>query len=227
MTAPSSLSCDAVIFDLDGVLIDSNPISERHWRAWAARHGIGYDLIEPVHHGRPTVETMRLVAPHLDAVFEADEKETAEVGDTEGLIVFEGAIRLLRSLPAQRWGIATSGRRRTATLRFAQTGLPTPLVLVTADEVVRGKPGPEPYLLAAERLGVPPARCVVIEDAPAGVASARAAGAQVIAVASTTDPAALVDADVVVASLDDLEIAQEGEALRVRWRSDLHPTRIP
>jgi mannitol-1-/sugar-/sorbitol-6-phosphatase len=222
-----SFTCDAVIFDLDGVLIDSNAISERHWRAWAARHRIPYERIEPIHHGRPTVETVRVVAPDLDAVREADQKETAEAADTEGLIVFDGALRLLRSIPLRRWGVATSGRRATVALRFAQTELPTPAVLVTADDVARGKPAPDPYLLAAERLGVSPPRCIVVEDAPAGVASARAAGALVIAVASTTDPAALVGADVVVASLNDLEIAQEGEGLRVKWRRDLHSARMP
>jgi len=211
--------CDAVIFDLDGVLVDSNPISERQMRAWAARHGVSFARIAAIHHGRPTVETVRLVAPHLDVEAEARLIETAETGDTDGLRLFPGASRLLGGLPDGRWAIVTSGTRPLATTRLDHVGLRRPGVLVTADDVRRGKPAPDPYLLAAARLGVVPTRCVVIEDAPAGVASARAAGARVIAVASTMAPAALEDADVVVACLDDLTAGAGPDTLEVAWRA--------
>jgi mannitol-1-/sugar-/sorbitol-6-phosphatase len=211
--------CDAVVFDLDGVLVDSNAIAERHMRAWAERHDIPFARIAAIHHGRPTVETVRLVAPHLDVGAEARLIERAETDDIDGLRLFAGAARLVGGLPQERWAIVTSGTRRLATMRLAHVGLRRPAVLVTADDVRLGKPAPDPYRLAAERIGVPPKRCVVVEDAPAGVASARAAGARVIAVASTVTAAALDDADVVVACLDDLSVTTGPGALEIAWRA--------
>ena len=214
-----SWSCDAIIFDLDGVLVDSNPIAERHWRGWAARHAVPFERIAAVHQGRPTIETIRLVAPHLDAETEAGRMEAAEGEDTDGLVVFAGAARLLTGLPRARWAIATSGTRRTATTRLTHVGLPVPEVLITADDVARGKPAPDPYLLAAARLGIVPSWCVVVEDAPAGIASARAAGARVIGVAATVSPRALGGADVVVRRLDDLGAEPRAGTLIVTWRA--------
>src|SRR5689334_7305466 len=154
-------------------------------RAWAERHGLPFARIATLHHGRPTVETVRLVAPHLDVEAEARSIERAETEDLHGLRVFAGAARLLAALPPDRWAIVTSGTHALATTRLAHVGLRKPTVLVTADDVARGKPAPDPYLTPARKLGVAPGRCVVIEDAPAGVAAGRAAGARVIAVAST------------------------------------------
>jgi sugar-phosphatase len=212
-----SLFCDAILFDLDGVLVDSNTIVERHFLAWAARHELAIGQFSADHHGLTTVETIRLVAPHLDAIAEALALETGEADDTEGLVAYAGAHRLLTALPGGRWAIATSGTRRTASARLAHLGLPLPAVLVTADDVTRGKPAPDPYLLAAKRLGVDPQRCVVIEDAPAGVAAARAAGARVVAVTTTNGAAALGAADAVVARLDDLAVDVTSAGLRVLW----------
>lgn len=209
----------AIIFDLDGVLVDSNAISERQMRAWAERHGVAFAGIAAIHHGRPTIETMRLVAPQLDVEAEARLIERAEADDTDGLCVFAGAARLIDGLPDGRWAIVTSGTRALATTRLTHVGLRLPGVLVTADDVRRGKPAADPYRLAAERLGVPPKRCVVVEDAPAGLASARAAGARIIAIASTMPAAALDDADVVLACLDDLRIAVGPGALEIAWRA--------
>jgi len=214
-----ALRCDAVIFDLDGVLVDSNAISERQMRVWAERHGVAFARIAAIHHGRPTIETMRLVAPHLDVEAEARLVEAAEADDTDGLRLFAGAARLVGGLPEARWAIVTSGTRRLATTRLDYVGLRRPAVLVTADDVRRGKPAPDPYLLAAERLGVEARRCVVVEDAPAGVASGRAAGARVIGVASTMAPVALGQADLVVARLEDLAIAVGSATLRITWRA--------
>lgn len=218
-TDPMSFTCDAVIFDLDGILVDSNAIAERHLRAWADGHDVPFERIAAIHHGRPTVETVRLVAPHLDAETEAHRMETAEADDTDGLIVFAGASRLLSRLPAGLWAIVTSGTRRTATIRLTHVRLPTPAVLITADDVAKGKPSPDPYLLAAERLGIAPSRCVVIEDAPAGVTAARAAGARVIGVASTTSRDALADAHVIVACLEDLGAETSEGTLEITWRA--------
>jgi sugar-phosphatase len=214
-----AFTCTAIIFDLDGVLVDSNAISERHWERWAAEHGIPYEEVAHNHHGRPTVEIIRDVAPHLDAEAEARKKEEPEAMDTDGLVAFDGAAMLIDALPDGQWAIATSGRYRTATARLAHTGLPQPDTLVTADDVKQGKPAPDPYRLAAEQLGVDPRECLVFEDAPAGVESAHRAGARVIAVATTNPPDALAAADAVVDRLTEVTIASTGNgALRVQWR---------
>src|SRR5450631_822270 len=209
------LTCDAIIFDLDGVLVDSNGIAERHLRTWTDRHGVSFEHISSLHHGRTTVETIRLVAPHLDARFEADLLEGAEAVDTDGLVAFAGAAQLLARLPRERWAIATSGTRQTALIRLAHVDLPLPNVLVTADDVATGKPSPEPYLLAARRLGIDPTRCVVIEDAPAGIASARAAGARVIGVTSTNSADKLAGADIIVGRFADLRVVANNGTLVV------------
>jgi sugar-phosphatase len=197
---------DAVIFDLDGVLVDSNPIVERHWQIWAERRGINYELIAASHHGRPTVQIMKEVAPHLDATKEAACKENAEADDLNGLVAFPGAHRILMGIPPHRRAIATSGTRRTATKRLGHTLLPIPDILITADDVQHGKPDPEPYLKAISGLGFPPNRCLVIEDAPAGIEAAKAAGATVIAVTTSNPPEKLTQADFIVGQLDRLSI---------------------
>lgn len=211
------LTCDALIFDLDGVLVDSNEIAERHLRTWAERHSLTFERVAALHHGRTTVETIRLLAPHLNADVEAELLEGAESIDTVGLVAFAGAAGLLAGLPRARWAIATSGSRRTATYRLEHTGLLKPDVLVTADDVTVGKPSPEPYLVAAKRLGVDPTRCVVVEDAPAGVASARAAGARVVGITSTNSADRLAGADAILARLSELRVVTADDALVVSW----------
>ena len=210
-------TCDAIIFDLDGVLVDSNAIAERHLRIWAERYEISFTRIAAVHHGRTTVETLRAVAPHLDAEREAALLASAEARDTDGLVAFAGASRLLAEVSRHRWAIATSCGIATASSRLEYLELPHPDVLVTAEDVTNGKPAPDAYVLAARQLAVDPSRCVVVEDAPAGIVSARAAGARVIGVASTLPESALVGADVIVRRLDDLHAGMASEALVISW----------
>jgi sugar-phosphatase len=198
--------CDAVLFDLDGVLVDSAACVERHWRRWAAEHHLDPDTIMRVAHGRPTVETIRLVAPHLPAEEEGARLNASEAFDADGVTVFEGAVPLGHSLPRDAWAIATSGTRDTAMTRLRHAGLPVPAVLITADDVKRGKPDPEAYLLAAARLGVRPGACVVVEDAPAGISAARAAGMRVVAVVTTHSRTELGEADATAARLANIEI---------------------
>jgi sugar-phosphatase len=179
------VECDAILFDLDGVLIDSTICIARHWREWAHQHGLDTAAIMRVAHGIRTVETMRLIAPHLDAEEEAERFTAYEVVDTEGVVAIEGASELLNRLPQDVWAIVTSGSKELAMARLRRAGLPIPHTLVTADDVKQGKPAPEPYLVAAKRLEIAPSRCVVIEDAPAGIEAGLAAGMQVIAMATT------------------------------------------
>lgn len=199
-----------MIFDLDGVLVDSRVVVERHWRQWAAQHNLDMAEIMRVAHGRRTVETIRLVAPYLDAEAEAAHFEAGEAFDTDGLVEIDGATRLVRSLPGDSWAVATSGSRDIAMTRLGYAGVAMPTVLVTADDVKQGKPDPEAYLLASERLGVAPEGCVVVEDAPAGIEAAHAAGMRVIAVATTHAQEELESADVVVACLADIQILPRG-----------------
>jgi sugar-phosphatase len=191
----------ALLFDLDGVLVDSARCVERTWRQWASRHGLDPDAIVAVAHGRRTLETIPEVAPHLDVATEVAALEAIESTTTEGVYEIPGARALLERLPPDRWAVVTSGVRSVATLRIRHTGLPMPRVLVCADEIAHGKPHPEGYLTAARRLGLTPDECVVVEDAPAGLEAARAAGMRSIGIVGTFPREALAIADLVVPNL--------------------------
>jgi sugar-phosphatase len=207
----TQLECDAILFDLDGVLIDSTSCITRHWEEWTRRHGLEMAAVMRVAHGLRTIETMRLVAPHLDAEKEAERFTAAEVLDTEGVVAIEGALSLLKGLPKGVWAIVTSGSNELAIARLRRAGLPIPQTLVGGDDVRHGKPAPEPYLMGAKCLGKAVERCVVIEDAPAGIEAARAAGMQVIGI-TTTHSREELECAVVVDRLSALRIlAQEGE----------------
>jgi sugar-phosphatase len=179
------LHCDAILFDLDGVLVDSTRCVARHGEAWAAQHGLALDDVMRQAHGVRTIETMRRVAPGIDVEREAERFEAAELSDMQGVVAIEGALRLLQALPGHGWGIVTSGSRQLAEGRLKHAGLPVPGVVVGGDDVREGKPAPEPYLAGAARLGTAPKNCLAVEDAPAGVEAALAAGMQVIAVLTT------------------------------------------
>jgi sugar-phosphatase len=208
--------CAAILFDLDGVLVDSTRQVDREWRDWAARKGVDGDAVMAIAHGVRTVEVIRRVAPHLDAESEAAAIESHEAGDQTGVVVMPGAIDLVKSIPAGRWGVVTSGSRQLARNRLRYCGLPVPEVLVTSDDVVNGKPHPEPYLKGAAGLAFRPADCLVIEDAPAGIESARAGGMKVIGMASTYEAAKLVGADAIVQAFAEILLDGDGSGLRIR-----------
>jgi mannitol-1-/sugar-/sorbitol-6-phosphatase len=205
-----TFSCSAILFDLDGVLVDSTRAVDREWREWAARRGVDGDAIMAIAHGVRTIEVIRRVAPHLDVEAEAAAIENHEAHDQRGVTVMPGAADLLKRIPEGRWGVVTSGSRLLATNRLQYCGLPVPEVLVTSDDVTHGKPNPEPYLKGAMRLGFNPAECLVIEDAPAGIQSARAGGMKVIGMASTYLPDALEQADAIVRRLGQILITRNG-----------------
>jgi len=200
------LDCAAILFDLDGVLIDSTACIIRHWQQWAERYCLDLAEIMSVAHGRRTVETMRLVAPHLDVEEEAQRFAEIEAADAEGVVTIAGALSLLDVLPADVWAIVTSGTREVAKARLRSQGLPLPKIMVTAEDVTNGKPDPEPYLVAANRLGVPAANCVVVEDSPAGIAAAAAAGMRSLAVAFTHARHELGTATAIAGRLEDIQV---------------------
>jgi len=181
----TNLKCRALLFDLDGVLIDSTPAVARVWHDWAVAHGFDPEKVVKMAHGRPSRTTIRDLLPNADIEKEDREVERMEMEDLDGVILLPGARRLLDSLPPDRWTIATSCTRPLAEVRLRAAGLPIPRTMITSSDVRIGKPDPEPYLKAAATLNYSPAECIVVEDVPAGILSGKAAGARVIAFLTT------------------------------------------
>lgn len=207
------IECEAVLFDLDGVLVDSTRAVERAWKNWASRHGFDANRVLEAAHGRRTADTIRAVAPHLSAEDEARALEKREAEDTSGVFPVPGAAEFLAAIPAGRWAIVTSGSRMIATSRLRFVNLPVPDVFICAGDITRGKPDPGGYLKAAGLLGIEPENCVVVEDAPAGIEAARAAGMRAIGVASTHPASELSAANFCVEALNRLDLVlPDGEA---------------
>ncbi|MGA2002712.1 MAG: HAD family hydrolase [Terriglobales bacterium] len=181
----TTVRCSAMLFDLDGVLIDSTPAVARVWRRWAIEHGLDPETVVRMAHGRPSRMTIRDFLPRADIAVEDREVERREMEDLDGVVLLPGARKLLESLPSDRWTIATSCTRPLAEVRLRAAGLPIPKTMITSSDVKIGKPDPEPYLKAAAILNFAASDCVVVEDAPAGVRAGKAAGARVIAFPTT------------------------------------------
>ncbi|MBB6174594.1 sugar-phosphatase [Nocardiopsis mwathae] len=210
-----TLHCQAVLFDLDGVLVDSMPLIHRVLRDWAAGHGLDPDHVVARSHGMRDVDLVRAVAPELDAAAEARRIARREEHDFTGIRPVAGAAELLAALPAHRWAIVTSGTRAVARGRLRASGLPRPRHLVAADDVARGKPAPDGYLRAAGLLGVEPGRCVVVEDAPGGARAAAAAGMACVGVGGAVPRTEVVRS---LADLCGLVAVPEDGGLRLRFR---------
>ncbi|WP_199181852.1 HAD-IA family hydrolase [Cryobacterium sp. N21] len=204
---------DAVLFDMDGTLIDSTQAVERAWERWSLELGIRNPFGKQGH-GRPAEDLVReVVAPDV-AEAAVTRLRQMEEDDTDGVIAFPGVQRLLSSFPAANWAIVTSCTRNLAFARLAAAGLPFPMHMITFDDVNAGKPSPDPFLLAARRLGVDPARCLVVEDTVAGLISGRAAGCTTLAVTGTQPLHELrAHSDHVVLSLEKLVLVARGNAV--------------
>jgi sugar-phosphatase len=198
-------SAKAILFDMDGVLMDSTPSVERVWRTWAVKHGLDPEHIADQAHGRRSIETIRAVAPELDAEKENIEVEQMEIDDKEGVTALPGAAELLAHLPADKFAIVTSATRPLAVARLGYAGIPVPRYMITADDVANGKPSPEPFLKGAALLGFNPADCLVFEDSPAGISSARSAGMKAIALQTTYPAEQLQDAHAIIGNLADVK----------------------
>jgi sugar-phosphatase len=201
-----------VLFDLDGVLVDSRLAIERAWRAWAAERGASWPLVARLLPGRRAADTIGAALPTLMAAavaVEVDNVIDRQVVDTEALRAVDGMIDFVGGLGDARWGTVTSCPHRLAEARLRATGYPWPVPALVADEDVEvGKPHPEPYLVGARRLEVAPEQCLVVEDSPPGVASAKAAGMTVLALRTTHDARELADADAIVADGDSVRVSR-------------------
>jgi len=181
------VECRGLLFDLDGVLVDSTPAVARVWSAWALEHGFDPEKVVQAAHGRPSIATIRELLPQADAEEEDAIVEQRELHDMEGMVALPGSVELLSIFPEDRWGIVTSGTRTLASKRLHTAGLPIPKHFVTASDIRKGKPDPEPYLIGVETLGFAAADTIVVEDAPNGVRSGRGAGVRVIALRTTAN----------------------------------------
>jgi sugar-phosphatase len=212
------LIASAILFDLDGVLADSTPSVNRAWSAWARRVGLEPDWLLPRVHGRRAIDTIRSVRPELDAESELATLVADETTDNADVVEIPGARELVSALPADRWAIVTSGLLAVATARLVAAGVPLPRIMITAESISRGKPDPESYLKGAAELGFPPAECLVVEDAPAGAAAARAAGMRLLGLTTTHQPEDLAPADLVVPDLTHVTVRVVGDKVQVSQR---------
>lgn len=206
----------AILFDIDGTLVDSTGAVERIWGTWAEQHGLDADEILRVCHGRRTEDTLAMFLPADQigpAVAELGQLELDDLGD---VIALPGTRDLLPTLPAHRWAAVTSGTHRVMRARLLAAGLPVPEVMIAAEDVVVGKPDPEGYGKAAAALGYDIGDCLVIEDAPAGIEAGHAAGAGVLAVATSHPAAELVGADWVIDDLTRCTVTVTGTQLSLR-----------
>ena len=207
------LQARAILFDIDGTLVDSTPVVERSWHTWAREYDVDAEEVMRVCHGRRTEDTVaEFVSPQQLAAAVA-RVQALELADFDGVTALPGARHLLDILPRQRWAAVTSGERALMTARLAAAQLPIPETLICAEDVAAGKPDPEGYLKAAAALGFDASQCVVVEDAPAGIAAGLAAGAQVLAVTTTHTAHQVASADVIVANLSCLRVRSTNDGL--------------
>ncbi|QFY59704.1 HAD family hydrolase [Rhizobium grahamii] len=177
---------EAFLFDMDGTLLNSIAVVERVWTGWAVRHGIEPEVFLKTIHGIRAVDVIKQLAlPGVDPVVEAKLLLDEEMEDVDGILAIPGAVAFLEGIPRERWGIVTSAPIELAKRRMTAAGIPTPAMLVSGEEVSAGKPSPEGYLLGARRLGVDPAKCLVFEDAVAGILAGESAGADVTVITAT------------------------------------------
>lgn len=214
------IRCQAILFDMDGVLVDSTPAVARVWTRWALAHGFVPDDVVRKAHGRPSLATIRELLPNGDHEAETREVERQEIEDIGDVVALPGAQALLETISQQRWAVVTSATRALAEVRLRVAGLPEPKHLVTASDLRRGKPYPDPYLKGAEVLHRPAADCIVAEDAANGVRSGKAAGARVLALRTTSSDAELrsAGADWIANDLAAISLEPESHGAPITFR---------
>ncbi len=216
------VQCKAVLFDLDGVLIDSTRAVARVWHRWAVEHGFDPEEVIARAHGRPSLTTVREYLAGADHGAENREVERREMEDLAGVVLLPGSARLLSELPPDRWTIVTSCTRPLAETRLRAAGLPIPERMVTSNDIKNGKPHPEPYLKGASVLGFSAGDCVVVEDVPSGIRAGKSADAAVIAFRTTVkdDELKAAGADWVLNNCGDISVAKKDPELTLALASD-------
>ena len=211
-----SVRCKAVLFDMDGTLVDSTQVVELAWEGWAVRHSIPFEDVLSFSHGRPTIATLDHFLPGRDHAEELEELSRFEETQTEGILAVPGAAELLHAVQKQNypWAIVTSAWRKLAETRIIAAGLPLPRVIVPVDEIRNGKPDPEGFLQAAERLGIAPEECIVFEDTRPGIDAGLGAGMQVVGLL-TTFSAQELRHQPLISDFRDVAIWPEGEFLKI------------
>jgi sugar-phosphatase len=217
------VECKGFLFDLDGTLVDSLPAVERSWINWALSWGANPQDVLAFIHGKQAITSLRHFmagASEEKIQEEFDKLEKIEATDTEGVTALPGAHLILSELSRMNipWAIVTSGSMPVASARHKAANLPEPEVFITAEQVKHGKPKPDAYLLGAERLGLAPEDCVVVEDAAAGVMAGLAAGCKVIAVNAPSDTPGIEDVDFDLSSLKDLLLNPSDNGVTVSLR---------
>ena len=223
MTETLSFTTRGLLFDMDGVLVSSIGSVNRCWRRWAIHYGIPNAETYEVPHGRRAIDIVRELRPDIDPIEGLNFIEDMEIDDTADLIVLPGVQSLLESLPPERWAIVTSATRRLLLGRLQAAGLPLPAYIITADMVDNGKPHPEPYQRGASLLGLTPADCIVVEDAPSGIGAGVAAGSRVLAVVTSHQPEDLQQADWIVSSLEAVTATTTSVGLTLHLQSAIIP----
>jgi sugar-phosphatase len=225
LSSPVTIRCKGILFDMDGVLISSLGSVERSWTRWAEMRGIDPAYALSIVHGRRSIETIAWLRPDLNAEAENRIIEKLEIDDKEGLMVLPGVLDLLATLPVGTWTVVTSATGPLARVRLAAAGIPSSGRIITADDVVKGKPDPAPYLAGAALLGFPPAECVVIEDAASGAKAGRAAGCTVVATTFSHSIEALDAANYIIRDLTGVRVTELAGGERIELR--LMPIAVP
>lgn len=214
--ASISISCQGILFDMDGILVSSLESVERSWTRWAELRGVDPEQTVRAAHGCRAIDTLARMRPDLDPMAELRVIEDIEVADHEGVTVLPGVLDLLQALPVDRWAVVTSATERLARVRMAAGGVPYPDRLVTADRVTRGKPHPEPYRAGAALLGFRPKECVVFEDSASGAKAGRAAGCTVVATTFSHPVESLDAAHYLVADVSGVTVETREHELVLR-----------
>jgi len=217
LSEPVCVTAKGILFDMDGVLVSSIGSVRRCWRRWAKMYGVPNAEEYEVPHGVRAIDIVKALRPDIDSREGLRAIEDMEVQDVADLQVLPGVKALLAGLPLERWAIVTSSTNRLLLARLGAAGLPVPERIISADDVGRGKPDPEPYRRGAELLGFRPEQCLVVEDAPSGVGAGKAAGCRVLGVLGTHSAAELHEADWVVGSLEGLAVVADGAGLELRF----------
>lgn len=215
--SPLSIHCQAVLFDMDGILVSSIGTVERTWTKWSLMRGLDPQHTLQLAHGRRALEVVAALCPGLDSEAELKILEETEMADNEGMRVLPGVLELLRALPRDRWTVVTSATNRLTRARLAAGGIPVPERLVTADRVTRGKPHPEPFLAGAALLGFAPQQCVVFEDSASGAQAGRDAGCTVIATTFSHAAESLNAAHYLVEDLTGVSAEATTQGLTLRF----------